>query len=115
MALFHSLAARKSSALGVSQELILHRAEELTCVNMMCPKLGDACLCKLAAAMQRLKQLRLVDLSSNRIFHLPESMLMPEQNPGLEHVDLADNHLTELPDSLWHLPLKVCLWPRLPV
>jgi Leucine-rich repeat (LRR) protein len=47
------------------------------CVNMMCEKVGQPCVCKLAKFVSKL--------------------------PKLKRLDVAGNHLKQLPDSIWDL------------
>jgi hypothetical protein len=74
----------QASRLGGQQvtELILHpdpegKPTDLMCVNMMCEKVGQPCVCKLAKFVSKL--------------------------PKLKRLDVAGNHLKQLPDSIWDL------------
>jgi hypothetical protein len=87
---------------------MLRNAKELICANMMCPRLGQPCMCKLAAVLHRLHELRFLDLSTNSIDCMPEAFVTSESHPKLIGVDISDNQLLDLPRTLLELGLEVC-------
>eukprot|EP00271_Cylindrocystis_brebissonii_P002082 TRINITY_DN12432_c0_g2_i1.p1 TRINITY_DN12432_c0_g2~~TRINITY_DN12432_c0_g2_i1.p1 ORF type:complete len:133 (+),score=19.93 TRINITY_DN12432_c0_g2_i1:45-443(+) len=69
------------------EELHLSASNDLICHNIICEEVGNPCLCRLAALLSRLPNLRVLDLSGNRT------------------LNVEDNLLTELPPELRELPL----------
>lgn len=76
-------AARFGSA---TTSLLLRRSEDLVCQNLMCAKLGGACLCRLAVHLSRLVGLRELDIAGNDLGMLPEPVF---ELPALEHLDAS--------------------------
>lgn len=76
-------AARLGSA---TTSLLLRKSEDLVCRNMMCAKLGDACVCRLAVHVSRLGGLRQLDIAENELGALPESVF---ELPGLAGLDIS--------------------------
>lgn len=76
-------AARLTSA---TRSLILRSSEDLVCMNLMCPKVGGACLCRLAVTVSRLQGLRELDIANNDLGVLPESVF---ELPVLEQLDIS--------------------------
>ena len=83
-----------------STKLRLHASEELLCTNMMCDRVGASCLCKLSMALERLRDLRHLDLRRNGLERLPEVWRLPH----LETLDVGENRLAALPDELAAMP-----------
>lgn len=69
-----------------TKSLILRASEDLICKNMMCAKLGEACVCRLALTISRLPGLQELDLADNDLGVLPESVF---ELPGLESLDIS--------------------------
>ena len=80
--------------------LRLRNSKELICHNYMCEKVGETCLCQLSMVLSRMRDLRHLDLSSNRLSQLPEVWLLPQ----LESLDVSENRLTTLPEQLATMP-----------
>ena len=83
-----------------STKLRLRASEELQCTNMMCDRVGASCLCKLSMALERLRDLRHLDLRHNGLERLPEVWRLPH----LETLDVGENRLAALPDELAAMP-----------
>ena len=71
---------------GATTSLLLRRSEDLVCQNMMCAKLGEACLCRLAVHLSRLRGLRELDVAENDLEILPEPVF---DLPELEKLDVS--------------------------
>jgi hypothetical protein len=63
---------------ATATRLLLRASPDVRCVNLMCEHVGGGCACRVALSVGRM--------------------------PCLTGVDLADNGLPTLPDSLWDLP-----------
>lgn len=87
------------------QSLDLCKSPDLLCVNLMCEKVGDPCICRLSGVLETLPQLKHLNLSHNQLTSIPESIGRLSQ---LESLDLSNNQLTSVPSPLRHLTqLKV--------
>ena len=69
--------------------LKLTGSSELICLNMMCDKVGQTCLCRLSMVLDRLQHLQHLDLSGNQLDRLPEVWHLR----GLKTLDVSDNNL----------------------
>ncbi|CAN0304928.1 unnamed protein product, partial [Laminaria digitata] len=76
-------AARLGSA---TTSLLLRKSEDLVCQNLMCSKLGEACLCRLAVHLSRLSGLRELNVAENDLGILPEPVF---ELPELEKLDIS--------------------------
>lgn len=79
-------AARLGSA---TTSLLLRRSEDLICQNLMCAKLGGACVCRLAVHLSRLGNLRELDIAENGLGILPDPVF---ELPNLEHLDVSGEY-----------------------
>lgn len=87
------------------QTLDLRESPDLLCVNLMCEKVGDPCICRLSAVLERLPQLKHLNLSHNQLTSIPDSI---GRLTELHSLDLSHNNLSNLPESLKDLSqLKV--------
>lgn len=78
---------KDAARLGISTtSLLLRRSEDLVCQNLMCSKLGDACVCRLAVHLLRLGRLKELDLAGNGLGVLPEPVF---ELPDLEHLNVS--------------------------
>lgn len=94
-------AARLGSA---TTSLLLRKSEDLVCRNMMCAKLGEACVCRLAVHVSRLSGLRELDVSDNDLGVLPDGVF---ELPELERLDVSG----ELPTrACRHFCTGLLLW-----
>lgn len=59
----------------------------------MCAKLGEACVCRLAASLSRLTGLRALDVANNDLGVLPDSVF---ELPALEHLNISGESVKEL-------------------
>lgn len=75
------------------QELRLAASPDLVCRNLMCEHVGDACACRLALVLERVPQLRAMDLSGNQLRALPDSAF---ELSALATLDVSRNRLAEL-------------------
>ncbi|CAM9423528.1 unnamed protein product [Choristocarpus tenellus] len=85
---------------GGLQSLVLHASDDLVCRNLMCEKVGEACVCRLAVTLSRLKDLRELDVSGNRLGILPDTVFALT---GLERLDLSGNNLETIPSGISRL------------
>lgn len=82
-----------------ARSLLLSRSSDLSCVNLMCAGVGGGCACRLALSLERMPQLRVVDVSGCALPQLPDSLW---SLPRLRLLAAADNKLTALPPALAH-------------
>jgi Leucine-rich repeat (LRR) protein len=80
------------------QVLDLSRSEDLICNNLMCEKLGDPCVCKLARFLEQhdwhaLEELR---LAGNGLSSAPPAFF----RPSLRVLDLSHNRLSTIPQEI---------------
>jgi hypothetical protein len=91
----------------VLQALHLSGSPDLVCMNLMCEKLGQPCLCRVSLALQRLVHLTTLDLSGNALSSVPDAV-DPQYLPSLQVLNLSRNNIAELPSLLSKFPnLKV--------
>ncbi|KAG9402426.1 hypothetical protein AC1031_007039 [Aphanomyces cochlioides] len=111
--------------MGAVRELILRQSEDLLCRNLMCERVGDACMCRLSIVLEKLPNLTTLDVSENRLPALPpsvfqlgrlEELVLAKNQLGddvfkdmhnfqrLRRVDLSNNQLTTVPSTLAELP-----------
>ena len=86
--------------------LELRASEDLRCVNMMCEKVGEACVCRLSRVLEKNGAvLRSLCLAGNGLEQLPPSVF---ELPHLQVLDLSGNAWREIPESVVNLKsLKV--------
>ena len=82
------------------ESLDLQESSDLLCVNLMCEKVGEPCICRLSGVLERLPQLKHLNLSQNQLTSIPESIGKLGQ---LRSLDLSNNKLTDLPSTLRQL------------
>ena len=106
----HSTATSLSQAVRQAEtvdSLDLQQSPDLLCVNLLCEKVGDPCICRLSRVLERLQHLQRLNLANNQLISLPESVGQLSQ---LRYLDLSHNKLTGLPDTMQHLrQLRVSL------
>ena len=86
--------------------LDLRQSPDLLCVNLLCEKVGDPCICRLSRVLEKLSSLTHLNLSSNQLISLPGSI---GQLTHLQKLDLSHNKLQTLPGTMQQLTqLKVC-------
>lgn len=90
-------AVREADTVNV---LNLQESPDLLCVNLMCEKVGDPCICRLSRVLEKLHHLEGLNLAGNSLVSLPESIGQLEQ---LQHLDLSNNNLQSLPKSMQQL------------
>mmetsp|Transcript_7207 Transcript_7207/g.12785 ORF Transcript_7207/g.12785 Transcript_7207/m.12785 type:complete len:150 (+) Transcript_7207:154-603(+) len=102
MATVNSIAAAaKTAARGEKVlRLLLAESVDLQCRNIMCEKLEEACVCRLArfVTQTRLVDLIELDITSNRLDVLPTTVF--EELPALEKLVLAKNNLRTVPEEV---------------
>ncbi|KAK9832363.1 hypothetical protein WJX74_007659 [Apatococcus lobatus] len=77
--------------------LILPASDDLLCRNLMCEHVGDPCICRLSAVLEKLPNLEHLNLSNNNLSALPESL---RRLSKLETLDIRGNQLHEVPADL---------------
>ena len=82
-------------------ELNLSSSEDLVCKNMMCEKVGDVCVCRLAVwasqSAPSLLNLETLNLSQNGLTVLPDSIF---EMTTVTKLDISENQLTNIPDAI---------------
>jgi hypothetical protein len=63
----------------------MNGSEDLICNNLMCERVGDACVCKIARFIEDIPNLRVVELADNNLHTVPDSLYRIE---ALTHLDL---------------------------
>ena len=81
-------------------ELRLSNTEDMVCNNIMCEKLGDPCVCKLARVLlsSRLPNVSVLDVSANRLPLVPDNMW--DMGKAVTTLVLSDNKLTEISERV---------------
>ena len=86
------------------ENLNLSKSEDLICKNLMCEKLGEVCICKLArwASINApsLDNIQALELENNGLTVLPDSVFDLNQ---IEYLNLSHNLLTEFPIGIIRL------------
>jgi Leucine-rich repeat (LRR) protein len=104
--ILHSLAevlACKQLVRGV----VLRSSQDLLCTNLFCEKVSEPCVCRLDMVLSKKKlvDLKILDLSNNKLHLLPPIIGSLVQ---LEELNLSGNCLLEVPEFVLSLPkLKV--------
>ena len=78
--------------------LLLSKSPDLACVNLMCEHVSKGCACRLSLTLERMESLRELDISNNALPLLPDSLF--SSLPFLSTVRASSNHLRALPASL---------------
>jgi hypothetical protein len=63
--------------------------DDFVCNNMMCEKIGGACVCKLARYLDHLPVVREMELSKNSFDILPDNLW---EATGLQELDVSGKH-----------------------
>ncbi|EQC37274.1 hypothetical protein SDRG_05498 [Saprolegnia diclina VS20] len=79
------------------RQLVLRKSEDLLCMNLMCERVGEACVCKLSVVLERLPQLEHLDVSRNNLKSLPPAIFSLRH---LTSLNVSGNKLSSLPDGL---------------
>ncbi len=74
------------------QVLNLAASEDLLCKNIMCEHVGDPCICRLSAALDKLPNVEELDISDNKLTALPEAI---GRMPKLLRLNVRGNQLQE--------------------
>ena len=99
-------ATRLSEAvrLGPKVEALVLRGSEptdLSCVNIMCEKVGEPCVCKLARCVSRLPNLIRLEIPDHKLGFLPEAI---GELTSLQYIDVSGTWSPETIATL-HCPL----------
>ena len=91
---FKSTRAAMKSPLAV-RTLDLSGSQELVCKNIMCPKLEETCICRLAFFLSQndFANLRSLVLRNNNISTFAFSIL---NGTNISHIDLRENNIKEI-------------------
>lgn len=89
---------------GKVTQLLLPRSPDLICNNLWCEHVTGPCVCRLEKVLQQADPngLLKLDLSGNRLKHLPPSL---SRLKALQHLDLSDNSLEGIPEVIAQLPV----------
>ncbi len=83
--------------------LLLAKSLDMVCMNLMCEKVSQGCACRLALSLSRLEQLQCLDISDNKLSILPESLWQPPLTTSLTVLNISRNNLRKLPSELGYL------------
>ena len=87
--------------------LDLRNSSDLQCVNMMCEKVGEACVCRLSRVLEKNGQeLRSLCLADNKLTQLPDIVF---ELPHLQVLDLSGNALEDFLHALRQVALPRAL------
>jgi Leucine-rich repeat (LRR) protein len=84
-------------------KLLLRNSPDLRCSNLMCEKVTLGCACKLALSLSRLTRLEQLDIAENKLTILPDSLLQPPLTATLQDLDISHNALSVLSGDLGRL------------
>ena len=70
------------------ETLKLSKSEDLICKNIMCEKLGEPCICRLARCLSFTPNVVDIDLSDNGLTNLPDTIYSLQK---LQKIDLKGN------------------------
>jgi len=73
--------------------LDLTQSSDLTCMNLMCEKVGEPCICRLSLALERTPNVQELSLAKNKLEQLPDSVWNLKE---LRSLDLSGNALRTL-------------------
>lgn len=82
------------------RELWLDQSPDLRCINLMCSKVGEPCICRLHVVLDKLSNLEVLSLASNELTSLPTALW---ERSALQKLDLSNNQLTEIPAEILKL------------
>ena len=82
---------------GGPHVLLLRSSDDMVCRNIMCSKLGNVCLCRLALCLSRCPNLKSIDLSGNKLDSIPDAIGLCT---NLYSIDISNNNLRTLPKVL---------------
>ncbi|KAK9814942.1 hypothetical protein WJX73_002691 [Symbiochloris irregularis] len=92
-----SQASRKPTEIRV---LMLARSDDLKCMNLLCSKVGEPCICRLHVVLSKLVNLEEISLAGNALTAVPAALW---ECAKLRKLDLSDNLLKELPADMSQL------------
>jgi hypothetical protein len=88
---------------STATSLLLRKSPDLKCVNLMCAKVTMGCACRLALSLGRLECLQVLDIADNMLTVLPDSLWQPPINATLVTLDASRNRLCSLPSDVSRL------------
>lgn len=77
--------------------LDLQASVDLQCRNLLCAKVGEACLCRLSLVLEKLVKVECVDLSCNGLDTLPEGLW---KLTNLKELNVSHNKLPFLDEGI---------------
>eukprot|EP00963_Diacronema_lutheri_P011705 scaffold1440_cov332-Pavlova_lutheri.AAC.5 len=86
--------------------LDLQASVDLQCRNLLCAKVGEACLCRLSLILEKLVEVESVVLSHNGLDALPEGLWKLDK---LKELDVSHNELRFLDSGIGRLKSLVSL------
>ncbi len=90
------------NAKAAISEVILSNCSDLSCTNLFCEKVGQACICKLERVMERvdLSNVKKVDISGNQLDMVPPFI---GRCNNIEELVISNNKISSLPDFINNL------------
>lgn len=89
--------AEAYSLRATATQLLLRASQDVRCMNIMCEHVGNGCACRLALSLGRMTSLKAVDISTNALPILPDSLFEVKQ---LEVLAAGGNNLKAVPPKL---------------
>ena len=94
-------ATQAPPSLVKAQALDMSRSEDLLCRNLVCERVGEPCICRLAVVLERhAATLAWLSLAGNGLTQLPAALTAL---PALRYLDVSANGLLALPDGFTDL------------
>jgi len=89
-------------------QLDLSSSSDLKCINLMCEKLNTGCACRLALSLERLLGIEKINIANNSLTILPDSLWKNNFHNSIQIIECNNNLLTSLSipsiDALSNIP-----------